>query len=153
MDRFWEKVDKESPDGCWLWTGARTANGYGGLTLGGKDRGAHRVSLEYSLGRPLAKGMLACHSCRNRHCVNPAHLREGDNTDNQIDRFIDGTDSSGEKNGNGKLTEAEVLHIFQSDLSSPKMAEALNHKVSRATIKAIRSGRLWSWLTGMSHKK
>jgi len=30
VERFLEKIDKQpGPDGCWLWTAARMANGYG----------------------------------------------------------------------------------------------------------------------------
>jgi len=43
---FWSRVSKRL-DGCWLWTGAKTADGYGAVTGG---RTAHRASYELSIG-------------------------------------------------------------------------------------------------------
>lgn len=71
--RFWAKVDRTSPDGCWLWTGAIYGNGYGHAFRSGRHRAAHRVSYELSVG-PIPEGMDLDHLCRVRHCVNPAHL-------------------------------------------------------------------------------
>ncbi len=74
---FWSKVEKQ-PDGCWLWLGARSNNGYGHTTYRG-DAGqlrhisAHRRA--YSLLRgPIPTGLDLDHLCRVRHCVNPDHL-------------------------------------------------------------------------------
>lgn len=87
-ERFWAKVQKT--DGCWLWT-AGTRSGYGTLRSGGK-RGpmiqAHRLSWELANG-PMPQGAHILHSCDNKLCVNPAHLRPGtqaDNTQDAIER-------------------------------------------------------------------
>lgn len=76
-DRFWSKVDKSEPDGCWPWT-AGTSQGYGRFHLNegvGKYRSvpAHRLSYEALVG-PIPDGLQLDHLCRNRACVNPAHL-------------------------------------------------------------------------------
>lgn len=54
---------------CWRWTGARHPAGYG--TFG--DHLAHRRSYELHVG-PIPAGLTLDHLCRNRWCVNPAHL-------------------------------------------------------------------------------
>jgi hypothetical protein len=82
--RFWDKVEK-STDGCWEWRGADT-RGYGVIEDKGVQQKAHRVSLEWSLGRPLHAGMLALHHCDNPACVRPDHLYEGTQQDNVDDR-------------------------------------------------------------------
>lgn len=71
-DRFWSKVQKT--DTCWLWTGA-IAHGYGSFSVGPPWRrvGAHRWSYEALVG-PVPDGLQIDHLCRNRACVNPAHL-------------------------------------------------------------------------------
>jgi hypothetical protein len=71
--RFWEKVDKGSGD-CWTWTGAKNQNGYGLFGLGdGRIGKAHRFSYELLVGK-IPAGLVIDHLCKNRACVNPAHL-------------------------------------------------------------------------------
>jgi|SRR5215469_8351819 len=77
--RFWSKVDKTtSPDGCWLWTaGTAPRTGYGHISIANRTRLAHRVAYQLLVG-PIPDGLHLDHvyerGCRNRHCVNPAHL-------------------------------------------------------------------------------
>lgn len=61
---------------CWIWTGGVTKQGYGALRINDETVLAHRFALEQHLGRPIADGMDVHHHCRNRRCVNPAHLEE-----------------------------------------------------------------------------
>lgn len=73
-------------DGCWTWLGS-TDKGYGllGLKIGGTWRTvkAHRFSYELNVG-PIPKGLQLDHLCRNRACVNPAHLEPVDNRTNSL---------------------------------------------------------------------
>lgn len=82
------KVDTQNPEGCWVWQGPTTPNGYGKVNFGGKDRVVHRLMYEHVHG-PIPEGMQgghACHdraveagtcdggdTCRHRRCCNPAH--------------------------------------------------------------------------------
>lgn len=59
---------------CWLWTGSVVGDGYGEFQYMGKRYSAHRLALQLD-GRPVPRGMHADHTCRNKLCVNPAHLR------------------------------------------------------------------------------
>ena len=68
--RFNKYVDKT--DGCWVWIGGRSSAGYGRFYLNG-GQPAHRVSYELHVGE-IPKGLVLDHLCRNRACVNPAHL-------------------------------------------------------------------------------
>jgi hypothetical protein len=61
----------EEPSGCWTWTGA-LRNGYGDTCVDG-ERYAHRWSYEHFVG-PIPDGLTIDHLCRNKRCVNPAHL-------------------------------------------------------------------------------
>ncbi|MFH0981536.1 MAG: HNH endonuclease signature motif containing protein [Planctomycetota bacterium] len=74
-ERFWPKVDKT--DSCWLWIGAMNLQGYGNFWIGPTETegyvGAHRFAYTHFVG-PVPEGMDLDHLCRNRACVNPAHL-------------------------------------------------------------------------------
>lgn len=70
-ERFWPKVAKT--DGCWLWTGAMVAGGYGRFNLDGRSAPAHRVAYMLLVGQ-IPDGFHLDHLCRNHSCVNPAHL-------------------------------------------------------------------------------
>jgi len=142
-DRFWRRVQK-GEDGCWRWDGAASGYGYGVFKLGGKSVSAHRLSLAMSLGRELAPGMYACHSCRCRSCVNPAHLREGTHLENMADRARDGTAARGSRHGRAKVTEIAVRAIRADPRSHAAVAR--DWGVSAVTIGHIRSGRTWSHL-------
>lgn len=72
--RFWPKVDATAgPDACWPWAAGLTTHGYGQFTVDSRPRLAHRVAYELTHGSVPA-GMDLDHLCRNRRCVNPAHL-------------------------------------------------------------------------------
>lgn len=73
QERFWSRVDKEGENGCWVWTAARTSRGYGNFAIKKKNYVAHRLSYEWMVGE-IGEGLHVDHLCRNRACVNPAHL-------------------------------------------------------------------------------
>lgn len=60
-------------DGCTLWQGSLTHDGYGRISVKGVDRLAHVVSYELRFG-PVPAGLVLDHSCRRRSCCNPEHL-------------------------------------------------------------------------------
>lgn len=74
QDRFWFKVDKDGPNGCWVWLGEK-GRGYGSFRRaeGARHERAHRVSYELLVG-PIPDGLTIDHLCRNPSCVNPARL-------------------------------------------------------------------------------
>lgn len=71
-ERFWAKVDVPLwRDHCWTWLGAVNSAGYG--TFNPTSRLsvlAHRFAFD----RVIPRGLQLDHLCRNRLCVNPAHL-------------------------------------------------------------------------------
>jgi len=82
LQRFFDNTIVSN--GCWLWNGGVSDNGYGNMSVGGKKYLAHRISFELFVG-PIPEGSMCLHSCDNRSCVNPGHLRLGDSRDNHRD--------------------------------------------------------------------
>lgn len=70
-ERFWNKVERTTD--CWLWRGGIRPDGYGNFWLDGKTVAAHRVSYKLMVA-PIPDNLEIDHLCRNRSCVNPAHL-------------------------------------------------------------------------------
>ena len=144
-ERFWPKVDKT--DDCWLWTAATNRHGYGQIWSGEKLELAHRVSWELHRG-PIPAGLFVLHIpslCHTPGCVNPDHLYLGTHTDNEHDKFKDGTSNNGEANGQAKLQKDDVLSIRERYAAGNVTQKELSKEygVARRTIGMITTRRTW----------
>lgn len=79
----WERaqkwIDRNGPNGCWLWTGTVGNSRYGLIVGARKPQGGHRKHLVHRLAYenlvgPIPEGFTLDHLCKRRECVNPAHL-------------------------------------------------------------------------------
>jgi hypothetical protein len=70
------KRQVKDQDGCWMWQGATTPNGYGKHRRGPgfSDRVIHRIVWEHYKDQEVPEGMQLDHLCRNRACCNPDHF-------------------------------------------------------------------------------
>lgn len=73
VERFHSKYKVNDETGCWDWTASKNHLGYGQYWDGKRRAKAHRFSYEALVG-PIPEGLVIDHLCRNRGCVNPAHL-------------------------------------------------------------------------------
>lgn len=141
--RFFSKVAYGMSD-CWYWVGCRHKLGYG--IIGGKK--AHRVSWEMHKG-PIPAGLMVCHTCDVRCCVNPGHLFLGTQTDNMRDMWAKGRqgprpDIAGEANPASKLTVsvvAQMKTLRSTGMSYREIAE----RFGVATMTALRAIKGESW--------
>jgi hypothetical protein len=74
-ERFWAATDRGGNAECWEWRGRRDQEGYGifWMPRPSGQRRAHRIAYALLIG-PVPYGLTIDHLCRNRGCVNPAHM-------------------------------------------------------------------------------
>lgn len=144
--RFWDNIKKQ--EDCWIWQGNKFNTGYGSVTIDGESCLVHRVAYELHYNKAIPKGKMVLHSCHNRLCINPEHLRLGDHADNMRDMVVANRQARGEEDGNAKLSISDVRKIKRL-LNSKEFTHKEISKmfgVGRTTITDICKGRTWSWL-------
>ena len=144
--KFWSQVQKG--DGCWLWTGSKSADPggeYGDFYVNGRACRAHRFSWEVHFG-PVPPKMLVCHHCDNPPCVRPDHLFVGTSRDNVHDALKKGRFWCGERAHRAKLTAAQVLEIraARGHLSQRQLAARFG--IDRSNVRHIWQGKTWRQL-------
>lgn len=145
LTRFMRHVQKGN--GCWLWTASKMNSGYGQFGMNGTMRQAHRVSYELHHGQ-VPKGMLVLHSCDNKQCVNPSHLRAGTKSENLKEAYERNRRArpnfSGENNPRASITVADALHMRQLRLDGMSVtAIAKQFGVKRSLASDVVNGRSW----------
>lgn len=146
VTQFWQRVDCGARDACWPWNGPRSGD-YGFTKVRGQVHRAHRIALSLSIRDELT-GFVACHSCDNPPCCNPAHLWKGTNRENILDRVRKGRTKGiaavpGEGHPIAKLTVAAVVAI-RGEVSRSVGSFAKEYGVTRRTIRDARCGLTWS---------
>jgi len=138
--RLLSAIKKESK--CWFWTGIIDKHGYGKLRINKKRVLAHRASYEIFVGI-IASKMLILHSCNNRACINPDHLKQGTVQDNSNDMINANRSLQGEKHHKAKLTESDVRKIRElgNNLSQQKIANMFG--VSQLNVSLILRNKAW----------
>ena len=149
---FAERSTPEPATGCLCWKRHINQGGYGTLKHKGKQRMAHRAMWEHKNG-PIPDGMVVCHSCDNRRCINPEHLFLGTTQDNVDDKMAKGRFISnlGERSGTSKLTEEQIAAIRID--TRPQRVIARDFGVSQSNVSLIKAGSTWGHLPSLKDKR
>ena len=128
--------------GCWIWKGNVGANGYGKLSVNGKEVAAHRAAFEAFNGA-IPAGLSVCHRCDNPRCVNPQHLWTGTHSENLADMKAKGRARAprGERCKSAKLVPEQVRAI-RADTRGAR-AVAADYGINETTVSNIRACRRW----------
>lgn len=109
----------EDPSGCWLWDGAKQAQGYGTTNIqtarGRSNTTAHRLFFVAYVA-DIPHGETIHHKCGTRACVNPDHLEAISQRENAAEMF-----------------ERKALHasVEHAEKTMEDMAEALKDAYSQ----------------------
>ena len=123
-------------------------SGYCYVNLGGKPVGHHRLAYAKANGVALEdmQGKVVMHTCDNRTCINPEHLRLGTTADNNADMRAKGRASGNPNpvfNPMAKLTPEQVKEIRNNkQLTYDKLAKMFS--VSKSTICRVKKQQVWS---------
>lgn len=131
---------------CVEWPFSLNPGGYGRIFFNGVNTQASRAALLTVKGEPPEPGMDAAHTCNNRKCINAAHLYWATRQENLLDREECGTVNRGTSNGNTKLTDDQVIEIYQSHETRRALSERFG--VSMGYVTEIWQGKKRAWLTG-----
>lgn len=127
--KFWGFVTKNSNEkGCWEWQRGRANNGYGQVRYFNRNWRTHRLSWFLTYGNLPEKPLILLHSCDNRICVNPSHLRVGTTYDNMQDKVKRGRSSKLSE----LMTHCRKGHLFDERNTHTRIIKGYKIRVCRA---------------------
>lgn len=130
--------------GCMEWQGGLSANGYSNIKHGNKNWTGHRLVAFLATG---VLGEVAMHSCDNRKCLNPSHIKWASQKDNLRDMTF--------KNRCPKavLKSDQIIEIRTAYAAGCTQKELSNRfGVSQSNISAIVLGKAWKLASGQLKK-
>jgi len=135
---FWRRVGTRSNDECWEWlSGTFGKEGYGAFWVPPNTLGSHRIAWVLANGQDIPRGMSVLHSCDNRKCCNPDHLRVGTHKSNADDRILRGRNYS--------LISPEQAQIVVKRLLAGEIGAdiARSMSINDQVVYSIADGRAW----------
>ncbi len=137
-------------NGCRLWTGPVTRDGYAQVGPAGIERafgikGTHRLVVHLETGHVFqGRQEQVLHSCDVRNCTNPLHLRVGTAAENLREAADRNRVSHGDTHRSSKITTAIAQTVkawIEYGYRNCYIADTLG--ISRDTVSRIRNGRTW----------
>jgi transposase len=139
LKRQIKKQKREPTQACIEWPyGTNGDEGYGQVRVGARRYQVHRLAYQLFYGH--APRRWALHSCNNRKCFNPLHLRDGDAKDNYNDMV-----RAGNRRTHVILTECQVREIVRLLATTTLTYREIGDRfgVTDSCIAAIKYERAW----------
>lgn len=102
---------KKDKNECWIWQRGLCGQ-YGKIHINMKTNLAHRISYEEFIG-PIPAGLLVCHKCDVRLCINPEHLFLGTYANNMQDASRKNRLVKGEDSHFSRFTDLQVEELIK----------------------------------------
>ncbi|MER9217889.1 hypothetical protein NKI48_02990 [Mesorhizobium sp. M0644] len=135
-------------DECLPWPYGKSDDGYGRLTVEGRQRLVSRLVCEHKHGPTPTPEHEAAHSCGrgSEACCTKQHLSWKTRIENEADKLIHGTMIRGERHGLAKLTEPEVRQIIalKGKMLQREIAEQFG--IGQPHVSTIHRKSAWTWL-------
>ena len=147
-----DRIERRGPDDCWNWKGPSLRSGYGNAGSGFHRKFgtilAHRVAYLLAFGYLPEAPLVLRHTCDNRLCCNPSHMKPGSHEDNMRDMVSRGRSTKGrpgrkgEQHPRSKLSDREadaIRKMHQDGFSNRQIATRF--PVSHVQVGRIVNGR------------
>lgn len=133
VTEFWRNVQVREPDKCWPWLDYLNEDGYGAFFWEGRMMGAHELAVTFTTGERRSEDLDTCHSCGNRPCCNPSHLRFDTRRSNVADMMRHGTHVVRRKLSDGDVAVIRSRHAH----GAPQKVLAAHFGVSASLVSGI----------------
>lgn len=137
VTEFIQQAINYAGNDCLIWPYTKS-KGYGQY----KYSNAHRFVCRTIHGEPPI-GTQAAHSCGNKLCVNPAHLRWATPKENDADKDKHGTRLFGEDHPRSKLTKSAIKVIRQQKGIKTSRQLGKQFGVHHSTVLSIWNNETW----------
>jgi hypothetical protein len=131
------KINKNTK--CWEWYKVKIWSGYGLISVRHKNNLVHRLSWMLHKG-DIPEDKVLLHSCDNRSCINPHHLRLGtlkENAQEMADKGRHPLLKSDSPLRRGKITTENVIEIRKNENLKPAKYFAEKFGVSVTHVRKI----------------
>jgi len=136
IEHFIKSLLQNKDDGpCIEWPFSRFKNGYGSMYFNKKTKTASSVVCELVYGKAPTAFHECAHSCHNKPCVRPSHLRWATHLENAKDQ------QTSIKDSRFKLTLNQAAEIRCSSLSQKELASKYN--ISIVQVSYILNNKVW----------
>jgi len=123
-------------NGCWLFIGSTSSDGYGQLSVNYKLMVAHRLSAFIFLDFDLDSDEQVLHKpfiCKSRRCFNPEHLYIGNHGNNMRDKSVTITHCP---NGHEYTQENTYRGVNGKYCKRCNKIAAVNYRAKRKSLKS-----------------